>query len=676
MSGETGARVLRAERVYEAALAALAGTCVPAAAWGSQEAEAAGSAFGIQTFDPGALRCTAFRVPTTLLNPDGILTNAEPFPITEIEPSIEEVCSAAASPVAAGGAAAQLERTGAHVCVSPAHEDVSLFDAAGYIAAVAAAQEDGRIARVRIEFGGIQNFVYTIGSKYALKVLRGRSAYVDLLLDVLVHEISGRCGMGPYGVLFAAGGNAEAIVPPSCAGIASEVVATVGEFLQRELGPELSLVCVCADVKIDGTEAGAWAEATDVLHSDVRSAKLAPHAGRLAQVLGVARNTADPERACPICGRDTALTARLSTADDEPIDVCEPCATFERLGEQLPTIHAFRRVDEGNIGFESGEPPALPFGVCRYRGDARDAQQARNGLGDRDYAVNAFSGAARRFWYAQVRDERAKELQYCANGAPGGYVAALRADVDGLGARFHELAGEPLRAATLSRQLTYFFRFLSNGFVGERTSFVYAGGDDVFAVGAWDQVLLLAEVLRARFRTYFADLDVSAGIALAKVKTPLYQLAKVSGDLVEQAKSYGKGRLGLSIGVYAGGDGRTHGNSQNRGFDDEGRALLTWDAWSSVKSLREELGALLEADKAFAYRLIEVGREFNNTGALAFPRLAYAIARSRLGRVREDKSALARSLADKLLEPERGTLLAPIGVLLSLSMRPIGTEEA
>jgi hypothetical protein len=668
-----------AEEAYRIALEALASAGVAGANM-PPEMSTVLAFFGIKKFEPVPLyNGREWYVPTALLQPEDYLSKKGAAPVTSAEPSVGSLRSEAVQVLKESPEAwaASLERLGAFVAVSPTNRQVALFDAARYVGAVAASLEDGRIARVRVEFGGIQDFVYTVGSKYALKVLRGRSAWLDLFTDVIAHEISERSGVGSYGVLFAAGGNAEVVIPPSQMSVARRVAEDAAKFLCNKLGPELQLITASSilDVTDASQVARAWTESTMELHERVTDAKSAPHAGRLRMILGVGRVSA-AHRACEICGRDVALSAR--TLDGETTRACQACWTFADFGGALPSVKAFVRLEAGGRHFGGKSTDRLAFGICAYGWHDFKPQS----LGGRDYAVNAFDGNARRFWYAQNRTAGAAELQKCAAEAPGGYIGALRGDVDKLGETFRGLSGKPLEAATLSRRLTYAFRLFSNALVEDFESFVYAGGDDIFAVGAWDRIFKLALELRKTVQRQFPKLDISAGMALGKVMTPLYQFARTSGDLEMEAKSHGKGRLGLSIGVLPGTpDATRNGRLQGAAaYDGQGRALLEWCAWVEVDRVRQELQELMKmcsprngtTDKAqaFAYRLIEVGREFNRSGAVAFPKLAYALARSGLADVPAAKEHKARNLANKLLEPRMGALLAPIGILESLWSRP------
>ncbi len=116
-------------------------------------------------------------------------------------------------------------------------------------------------------------------------------------------------------------------------------------------------------------------------------------------------------------------------------------------------------------------------------------------------------------------------------------VAICRMDVDNLGQAF--LAGfeqpdqtDPVqrmkyvnlfRAAAFSRQMSLFFKYHINGLLqGLRVSIVYAGGDDVFLVGAWNHTLQAALRIQKHLRSYTCGaLTISAGIAMFNEHYPI-----------------------------------------------------------------------------------------------------------------------------------------------------------
>ena len=122
----------------------------------------------------------------------------------------------------------------------------------------------------------------------------------------------------------------------------------------------------------------------------------------------------------------------------------------------------------------------------------------------------------------------------------------------GLGAQ-HNLP----RLAGLSRQMSYFFKVYLNSLASDRrlnlanhatklTSkdrkdllFIYAGGDDLFISGAWDQTAEFACDVYQSFRAYTGenpDITISGGISIDTIKYPLYRSAKNAGIAEGKAK--------------------------------------------------------------------------------------------------------------------------------------------
>jgi len=67
---------------------------------------------------------------------------------------------------------------------------------------------------------------------------------------------------------------------------------------------------------------------------------------------------------------------------------------------------------------------------------------------------------------------------------------------------------------------------------------VFAGGDDLFLLGAWDEVLEMAREIEGEFKSFVKgnDLSISFGIAIAKPSTPISYLADYTEKLLEEAK--------------------------------------------------------------------------------------------------------------------------------------------
>ena len=73
---------------------------------------------------------------------------------------------------------------------------------------------------------------------------------------------------------------------------------------------------------------------------------------------------------------------------------------------------------------------------------------------------------------------------------------------------------------------------------------LFAGGDDLFVVGPWTHMPVLAQAIRDDFATYTGGhpgIHLSAGIAVVGEKAPLYAAAEESHDALQAAKKLDRG---------------------------------------------------------------------------------------------------------------------------------------
>ncbi|MBO5989829.1 MAG: type III-A CRISPR-associated protein Cas10/Csm1 [Paludibacteraceae bacterium] len=141
------------------------------------------------------------------------------------------------------------------------------------------------------------------------------------------------------------------------------------------------------------------------------------------------------------------------------------------------------------------------------------------------------------------KDGRDKTFEELADGS---YLGVLRMDVDNLGSIF--IKGLPDKDksfsaySTLSFMLDYFFSGYLNTIrekYEEDVNILYSGGDDVFAVGRWDKLIEFAADIRKDFAKFVGreDISISGGIAIVGDKFPIAKAAELAGDAEHNAKS-------------------------------------------------------------------------------------------------------------------------------------------
>lgn len=128
-------------------------------------------------------------------------------------------------------------------------------------------------------------------------------------------------------------------------------------------------------------------------------------------------------------------------------------------------------------------------------------------------------------------------------------LGIARMDVDSFGAVFafglkeesdDERKYTVSRIASLSRELVHFFCGHINKIARDNQIYIaYSGGDDVFAVGSWINIINFIRQVRKEFSDFACDnpnLTISCGVTFTKPKFPIATSAKLAGDEEKKAK--------------------------------------------------------------------------------------------------------------------------------------------
>lgn len=406
-----------------------------------------------------------------------------------------------------------------------------------------------------MDLSGIQDFIYTIASDGALKALRARSFYLELLMEHLVDTLLTAAGLSRANCVYTGGGHAYLLLPNTEAARAcvDRFEADANEWLLQTFGAGLFLSgggAACSANDLRNEPDGSYREIFRAISNRVSSRKLRRYSAEQLLALQAAGRRSGL-RECAVCRRTDQLS------DGQKCAVCEGLEAFSRALQTRPFFAATATKPEG---------AALPLPGNAFLtaesadGLARRAEQDPGFL--RGYAKNVpYAGrqAASRLWVGDYQNGGSfSELAQSAEGV--GRLAVLRADVDNLGQAFvrgfeSETAGRRYvtlsRTAAFSRSLSLFFKrhinaVLENGryFLTERdpsrraATIVYSGGDDVFVIGAWDDIVGFAvDLYRDLSRFSQNTLTISAGIGLFPEKYPVSSMARQTGSLEERSKA-------------------------------------------------------------------------------------------------------------------------------------------
>jgi CRISPR-associated protein Csm1 len=199
---------------------------------------------------------------------------------------------------------------------------------------------------------------------------------------------------------------------------------------------------------------------------------------------------------------------------------------------------------------------------------------------------------------------------------------------------------------------------------GRNVSVVYSGGDDLFLVGAWDEVTELAYDIHRSFKRFTCDnpdIGISGGATLHQPTFPLYQMAKLSGEAEREAKlnfdrnpeySYRKDSVAIFYNRYFGEQQRKiaervrHLRDDKRIIDpgDEGKRIMLTMKWNEFgdnilnviewfrpfmnASDKTRLRFTIELPSGFIHKLLNLVEGWQEEGKLFIPHLMWLVKKS------------------------------------------------
>lgn len=432
------------------------------------------------------------------------------------------------------------------------------------------------------DISGIQRFIYTISSKGALRSLKGRSFYLELLTEHTVDRLLEETGMSRCNVIFTGGGHFYLLAPntPSAEKGVEKIGDEVNGFLFGHFnGAVEQFVKAVSFGKNDFKDCtGAWRE----LSAKLEEAKPRRWEDRLGDALAgpLMPDMSCLEQSCEVCGREDRTLTPISEHEPEVL-VCEPCREQYVLGALLHKSTSgggkaiICRFDERPTEQETIRIGDHFFGVVRQNpGDGRRGlpETASAVFHLNDWELANFSHPCSRPLLAGVylpEEPSCRDLEGMTQGGFGmSRLGVLRMDVDNLGRVFSASMAEGERTlsrmSSVSRQMSLFFKYhLDCIFAGldgypvmlrlpdrggeRRAGVIYSGGDDLFLIGHWLDVIEAAFDVRDAFSKFTANefMTVSAGMSVGDVHDPVYRLAELSGAAEKMAKENGRNSVTL-----------------------------------------------------------------------------------------------------------------------------------
>ena len=518
-----------------------------------------------------------------------------------------------------------------------AENDVSLFDHLKTTAAVASClyyyhkQElDGepdienrqgkKYLLVGGDISGIQDFIYNVSYKGALKYLRARSAFLEFLtLDVAL-EILSRLNLSLANMVYAGGGNFYLLLPNTkeAKDVITAVKREANSWLLKKF--EGNIFVAISFIETDGNSMMKMREYDeslwDKINSEIKKEKQRKFQDCFEEEWWL---ISTENKSCKVCGKRTpdSEIRKLKFDEEEELEVCQFCEELLYLGKELLEAQIFVRTKTDKT-FKKFELPFSKIYLCR-KTDLADFSKDAIVLIKNSYSPLETPHRQLTFLMSDyaVKDEDGgvKSFDKLADSAAGAKkIALLKMDVDNLGKIFSDgLKDNSLsRSSTLSRMFNLFFKAHLNAIIenynynllkipknGRQVVVIYSGGDDLMVGGTWNDILELAFEIRETFKQYVGqnpNITISAGYGIFDRKTPMIRMAKIISDRLEKAKEEGKDRINLmerDVGKYM--------NFESYKWDD---FLTLWRKYS------ERILNVDEFPRSLIYRLLEARRAY------------------------------------------------------------------
>ncbi len=459
-------------------------------------------------------------------------------------------------------------------------------------------RDEERYLLLLADITGIQNYIYNIGTKGALKSLKGRSFYLQQTLDNISFWLLGELFDLPLtNLIYSSGGKFYILLPNT-----NEVKEKINEaqrILDRnflniyngQLGIVISYLALKGNDFSYSKEEGhlisdKW-DKLNLLSEQKKRQKFAsiwnydlfsPNGpdGELikcAYTDVVLANKKDLENYSLKEKVDLNIGSFIKYKVNEKVfyqildENGEPTEDYisseqfdsQKIGQELKKSHNILRIRNDLDGFNVLNLNSFDFVGNEQADELKSSDEMKFVLSETNINKYNLKSIGFKFYGGNWYLEEFEKVIEKGEGIKR--LGVLRIDVDNLGLIFKKGFGEKAtfsRIVQLSFMLDYFFSYyinllknkkwsLRNGIndddgikIKELIQIVYSGGDDVFIVGHWSVLPDVALWIYKNFKVFAANnpyFNLSAGIALFHNKFPLFKVAFEAGEFEGKAKS-------------------------------------------------------------------------------------------------------------------------------------------
>ena len=390
------------------------------------------------------------------------------------------------------------------------------------------------------DFFGIQNFIFdNLKAKYASKILRAKSAYIEIFTKVIAKYITKELNISEFSIIFTSAGKFEILVhnTEEVKEKLKNIQKELNEFCIKEFYAKTGIGIGWVECGIkDFIKEGAYKKLREKIDDELELIKLNKFDLKNRNSKLEYDSDVNNQNLCDFC------EIRKATKNDE-YRICEFCNKFVKLGQRLVNkkflqitttktdIHIFKDYDldfQENKGFDISKNPEY-LGYPKWEISSYVAKNNENILTFEDLAKRSVKEG-------KINEERIRGVEA---------LAAIKADVDGMGKFILGEAGIDVTRSFakynfFSRLMNYFFSvYVPYKMEGKDIYTVFSGGDDLYIIGAWDEALEFLKDIREDFISFCeGKMSLSAGVVIVKPNKPVNFISKVVEEKEESAKEY------------------------------------------------------------------------------------------------------------------------------------------
>jgi len=455
------------------------------------------------------------------------------------------------------------------------------------------------------DLSGIQKFIYSIAARGAAKNLKGRSFYLQLLIDNIVQYLLDNLNLYSANVIYQTGGVFYLIVP-NLDEVKNKLI-DIGNYLEKKLfeyhKTELYLAIDYIEFGENEIFNGKIGDIWDSLNVKLSRKKLQKFKSLIKDNY---KKFFEPiDIFLPNCKRDyitgELLGEKTFKLDDDNEESIVNEYTFQQieLGKKLKNADYWIVSKNKILYWEEDFFNPLGIGYYNYFVSSKFLEKKAKELkasidnvvikriNNTDFLKICQKGVENIYSfvfyggndYPKDENENPKTFEELAgvdfinqqkekgkNGPDMLRLGILRMDVDNLGFVFknafkhkENIIPSFSRYSNLSRNIDLFFTGYINKIWENNEAFkkysqiIYAGGDDVFIVGKWDILIDFAREIQKKFKIWTCNnpmFSISAGIAIVPPKFPILRGAELANEEENNAKNHiynGKEKNAISL---------------------------------------------------------------------------------------------------------------------------------